>query len=85
MESESNRKQWAITVGKAALALFSRYALPIMLLLILMVMMPIFVGSLKEVEELVDAGVVPKPLFEFIISSVGLCVIMFYMSLKTRR
>lgn len=84
MESESDWKQWALMVGKAALAL-SRYALPIMLLLIPMAMMPIFAGSLKEVEELVDAGVVPRPLFEFIISSVGLCVIMFCMSLKFRR
>lgn len=84
MESESNRKQWALQVGKTAMAFIAKHGFWIMMMVLMIAMMPIFASSLKEVQELVDAEVVPKPLFEFIISSVGLCVIMFCLQFKRR-
>lgn len=85
MENESHWKQWTVEVGKAVLAFFGRHAFRIMAVLLLIAMMPILTSSLKEVQDLVEAEVVPKPLFEFIISSVGTCVALFALTLKFRR
>lgn len=85
MESESHWKQWTVEVGKAALAFFGKHAFGIMAILLLIAMFPIFSSSLKEVQDLVEAEVVPKPLFDFIISTLGMCIALFALSLKSRR
>lgn len=86
MEIEKpTRAQWAVRIGRTALAFIAKYGFMILCTLLIVALTPAFVQSLTETKELVESGVVPEPLFNFVICSVGFCVVLFAMHVKMKR
>lgn len=71
-ESSSNRKYAAIFATRKATAIAMKVLFYVASAILIIMIGTTFVGSFREVEDLVEEGVIPRPLFTFVVS--GICL-----------
>lgn len=71
-ESSSNRKYAAIFATKKATVIAMKVLFYAASAILIIMIGTTFAGSLSEVEDLVEEGVIPRPLFTFVVS--GICL-----------
>ena len=71
-ESSSNRKSAAIFATRKATVIAMKALFYVASAILIIVIGTTFAGSLSEVKDLVEEGVIPKPLFTFVSS--GICL-----------
>lgn len=79
-ESSSNRKSAAIFATKKATVIAMKVLFYAASAILIIVIGTMFAGSLNEVRDLVEEGVIPRPLFMFVIS--GICLAALPMILR---
>lgn len=71
-ESSSNRKYAAIFATRKATVIAMKVLFYVASAIFIIMIGATFAGSLSEVEDLVEEGVIPRPLFTFVVS--GICL-----------
>ena len=71
-ERSSNRKFAAIFATKKTIDIVMAVLFYVASAILIIMLGTMFAGSLSEVEDLVEEGVIPKPLFTFVLS--GICL-----------
>lgn len=79
-ESSSNRKSAAIFATRKATVIAMKVLFYVASAILIIVISTTFAGSLNEVRDLVEEGVIPRPLFMFVIS--GICLATLPMILR---
>lgn len=71
-ESSSNRMHAAIFATKKASVIAMKVLFYVTSLVLVIVLVSMFASSLNEVKDLVEEGVIPRPLFIFVLSGISL-------------
>ena len=71
-KSSSNRKYATIFATKKATVIAMKVLFYVASCVLVITLMSMFASSLNEVRDLVEEGVIPRPLFAFVIS--GICL-----------
>lgn len=79
-ESSSNRKSAVIFATRKATVIAMKVLFYVASAAFIIVIGTTFAGSLSEVKDLVEEGVIPKPLYTFVIS--GICLAAVPMILR---
>lgn len=74
-ESSSNRKPAAIFATKKATVIAMTVLFYVASAIVVIVIATTFAGSLSEVNDLVEEGVIPKPVYTFVLSGVCLALL----------
>lgn len=79
-ESSSNRKPAAIFATKKATVIAMTVLFYVASAILVIGIGTMFAGSLSEVKDLVEEGVIPKPVYTFVLS--GICLALLPMVLR---
>lgn len=78
--SSSDRKAGTVFAAKKASVIGVKALMMVAFLALAIMVATMFAGSLKDVQALVEEGVVPKPLYTFVLS--GICLALLPMIFK---